>query len=192
MNMSEKQSQPRSERCQKLREAEGLIELATVPAVRLGLSRHLKHRMARRAIRLVVHLSPAPGEAWKRDLVIGDSLRLLGKYRSAVGPFLSSVRRNSQQRAGWVGLGWCLRRAGELERAAAALAKAIVQVPDDAVLHYNFACYLALLGQSDLAISEIMWALDLNPELRTRLKTERDFDKLRGSESFEALSCQPH
>lgn len=190
--MTTEKSSTRSARCQKLREAEGLIELATVPAVSLGLSRHLRYRLAKRALRLVIHLRPLPAEAWQRDLTIGQALRLLGRHRRAVGPFWSSVRKHPAQRAGWVGLGWCLRRTGDLERAAGVLAKAIMHIPDDAVLHYNFACYLSLLGQTELALSEIMWALDLNPELRSRLVTEPDFDKIRGDESFQALTCLPH
>jgi tetratricopeptide (TPR) repeat protein len=188
--MTSDQNYTRSARCQKIREAEGLVELVSVPAARLGLRRSLRHRLALRALRAVIHLSPPAGERWRRDLVIGQSLRLLGRFREAVGPLLAAVRKEPDHRSGWIALGWCLRRIGQVDRAAGAMAQAVSHIPDDAVLHYNFACYLALIGQPDLAISELLWALDLNPELRRRLARETDFDRIRTSPSFQALSCK--
>jgi tetratricopeptide (TPR) repeat protein len=185
--MAVEQNHSRLARCQKIREAEGLLELATIPAIRLGLRADLRKKLARRALRLVARLATEPDEAWQRDLVIGQSLRLQGKYRQAIGPLFATVRRNPEQRAGWMALAWCLRRSGHLDRAAGVMGKAIAEIPDDPYLHFNFACYLALLGQPDLAISELLWALDLNPELRRRIAKEADFDKIRNHAAFQAI-----
>lgn len=189
--MTTDQNQARAARSHRIREAEGLVELATVPAVRFGLRKALRDQLARRAMRLVIELELDESEKWQRDLVIGQSLRLLNKFRQAIRPLLMAVRRNPNDRKAWIALGWCLKRTGDLERAAGALAKAIMHLPEDAALHYNLACYLALLGQSDLAVSEIIWALDLNPKLRRRLSRERDFDAIRSNASFQALVCSP-
>jgi tetratricopeptide (TPR) repeat protein len=189
--MTTEQNQARTARCQRIREAEGLVELATVPACRFGLDPQLRQQLAKRAIRLVLELQPDASQRWQRDLVLGQALRLLKKYDLAVRPLLASVRRNPAERQGWIALGWCLKRTGELERAANVAAKGILHHPNDAVLHYNLACYLALLQQSELAISEIIWALELKPQLRKRLAKEPDFKALRDNDAFQAIVCQP-
>lgn len=181
----------RATRRQRMREAEGLLELATGPAAKLGLRADLRRRLARRALRLVVRHSHGGGEAWRRDLIIGQSLRLLRKYQAAIGPLWSAVGRNPESRQSWLGLGWCLKRVGELDRAAAVLARAVEAIPDDAVLHFNFACYLARLGQAEAAVSQLLWALDLNPDLRACLDRETDFDPIRFHASFQALAQLP-
>src|SRR6056297_2487479 len=102
----------------KLLAAEGWIELVTVPAARLGVARKLQIRLARRALRSAIAANPPPELAWRSDLVIGQSLRLLGRYRQAIGPLLRALRRQPQQRQGWIALGWCLKRLGRPDRAA--------------------------------------------------------------------------
>lgn len=188
--MTTEQNQARTARCHRIREAEGLVELATVPACRFGLHPRLRQQLAKRAIRLVLELEPDETERWHRDLVLGQALRLLKKYDLAVRPLLASIRRNPAQRQGWIALGWCLKRTGDVERAANVAAKAIAHHPDDAVFHYNLACYLALLQQPDLALSELIWALELKPQLRKRLANEPDFRAIRDNDTFQALVCQ--
>lgn len=189
--MSGEPKPPRATRRQRIREAEGLLELATIPAVKLGLRADLRRRLARRALRLVVRHPHVGSDAWRRDLVIGQSLRLLRKHRAAIGPLWSAVGRNSESPQSWLALGWCLKRLGQLDRAAAVLARAVESIPDNPVLHFNFACYLARLGQAEPAVCELLWALDLNPELRTYLDREPDFDPIRFHASFQALTQLP-
>lgn len=182
---------PRVTRRQRIREAEGLIELATGPAAKLGLRGSLRRRLARRALAMVVRNRVGGDDAWRRDLVIGQSLRLLRNYPAAIGPLWSAVSRNPDSREAWIALGWCLKRMGEIDRAAAVLAEAVEMIPDDALLHFNFACYLGRLGQAEMAVSELLWAFDLNPDLRVRLEGEADFDPIRMHTAFRALTQLP-
>ncbi|XZE56817.1 TPR end-of-group domain-containing protein [Planctomycetaceae bacterium SH139] len=185
--MSNEQKLCRGDVGGKLLAAEGWIELVTVPAARLGITRKLQLRLARRALRSAIAATPPPELAWRRDLVIGQSLRLLGRHRQAIGPLLAALRRQPQQRQGWIALGWCLKRLGRPDRAARVMSRAINVLPDDAVLHFNFACYLALLNQAELAIGELLWAIELEPSIRGLLSAESDFDLIRGSASFQTL-----
>jgi tetratricopeptide (TPR) repeat protein len=186
--MSTEHKHPRMARSQKIREAEGYLELITLPAARLGLDARLRRQGARKILRLVARTSVNGSDRWRRDLLIGQAYRLLKKYSAAVGPLWSAVQSQPESREGWIALGWCLKRMGKLDRAASVLARAVTHIPDDAVLHFNFACYLARLGQDELAIAELLWALDLNPDIRMRLVAESDFDSLRGNSSFQALT----
>lgn len=178
-------------RTQPLREAEGLLELATRPAVKLGLRPDLRHRLAHRALRLAMRHRPPERDAWRRDLAIGQSLRLLRRYRAAIGPLWSAVGRHPDSPDAWLALGWCLKRLGQLDRAAAVLARAVDAIPDNATLHFNFACYLAQLGQAEAAVGELLWAFDLNPDLRSRLDRETDFDPIRLHAAYQALLQLP-
>ncbi|WP_203328950.1 TPR end-of-group domain-containing protein [Candidatus Laterigemmans baculatus] len=182
---------PRVLQRQRIREAEGLLELATGPAARLGLRPALRRRLARRALALVVRHRVGGDDAWRRDLVIGQALRLCRNYTAAIGPLWSAVSRNPDSREAWIALGWCLKRMGEIDRAAAVLAQAVEMIPDDALLHFNFACYLGRLGQAEMAVSELLWAFDLNPDLRARIDGEPDFDPIRLHASFRALTQLP-
>jgi tetratricopeptide (TPR) repeat protein len=186
--MATEQKSTRSELCGRLGEAEGLIELITGPARQLGLSPLLRRRLAARALRAAFLASPPREQAWQRDLLIGQALRLSRRYRRALGPLLAAARRNPQSRSAWIALGWCLKRQGQIDRAASVLAQAVNRIPDDAVLHFNLACYLALLGQGEMAVSQLLWALDLEPALKSRLRSEKDFDPIRGTASFRAIS----
>lgn len=172
----------------RLREAEGLIELVTRPAARLGISPPLRRQIARRVLRLIGRLSVPNESRWRRALLIGQAFRLLGYYETAVAPLWFAVTHYPEDRNTWIALGWCLKRSGQLDQAASVLARAVTHIPGDAVLHYNFACYLAKLGQAEMAVAELLWALDLKPTLRVRLAREADFDSIRGHATFQALA----
>jgi tetratricopeptide (TPR) repeat protein len=186
--MKDEQIDSRLAGSHRLREAEGLIDLITRPAARLGLATPLRRQIARRVLRLVGRLSVPNEMRWRRALLIGQAFRLLGNYEAAIAPLWFSVKHYPEGRDSWLALGWCLKRSGQLDRAASVLARAVTHIPDDAVLHFNFACYLACLGQADLAVAELLWALDLNPDLRNKLAQEPDFESIRGHATFRALA----
>ena len=44
----------------------------------------------------------------------------------------------------WLALGWCQKRVGRIDLAIEALEEALAAQPDDALIHYNLACYWSL------------------------------------------------
>ena len=60
--------------------------------------------------------------------------------------------------------------------------------PDNALLHYNLACYWSLAGNLEPGLDELHSALDLEPELRNLIADEPDFHQLRGNPDFDRLS----
>lgn len=167
--------------------ASGYLELATGPAAKLGLAPQLKRRMLRLAVR---HASGTVGGESRsvRHFVLGQSLRLLGRYDIAAKALRLAARDRNLRRDALLGLAWCLRRTGALDEAIAVITRALAAAPEDAALHYNLACYLALAVQPRAALYELAWALELNPRLRRRASVECDFDLLRGTAAFEALT----
>jgi len=172
--------------------AEGYVELVTQAAARLGVNRLMKRRFAKQALMLAI----GSGECWhnakheaRRQMVIGQSLRLLRRYRSAAVAFRKAAKHRPQRVDALMALAWCQRRSGLIPEAVASLTRALAITPEDARLHYNLACYLCISGQCRAAIYELAWALELDSSLRCRAVLDADFDGLRTAPAFFALTA---
>jgi Tfp pilus assembly protein PilF len=64
---------------------------------------------------------------------------------------------------------------------------ALAADPNEALLHYNLACYLSVAGAKQRAIGQLAQALALDPECRGAIGNEPDFDPIRGDPEFQAL-----
>ena len=79
-------------------------------------------------------------------------------------------------------------KLGRLEEAIASCNKALELKPDDSAALYNKACCYAKHNNIDLAIENLQQAIKLNPEeYREMVKTDTDFDRIRGDKRFKAL-----
>ncbi len=168
--------------------AQGYLELATGPAGRFGLAPALRRQTLRQALHLAAKCHVEKRHQPARHLLIGQSLRLLGKHRSAITSLRKASLDRWLRRDALLGLAWCQKRLGLIDEAITTITRALAAKPDDADLHYNLACYLALAMQPRAAIYELAWALELKPRLRTRANAEADFDSLRCFEAFAALT----
>ncbi len=172
--------------------AQGYFELATGPAGRLGLAPGLRRRTLRQALHLAAKCRVEKRHQPARHLLIGQSLRLLGKHRSAITSLRKASSDRWLRRDALLGLAWCQKRLGLIDDAITTVTRALAAKPDDADLHYNLACYLALARQPRAAIYELAWALELKPRLRRRADAEADFDSLRCYEAFASLIDTTH
>lgn len=172
--------------------AEGYIELVTQAASRLGVNRGMKRLFAKKALQLAVDC----GECWhnakheaRRQMVIGQSLRLLKRYRSASAAFRKAAKHRPMRVEALMALGWCQKRSGLMTEAIVSLTRALAITPEDARLHYNLACYLCVSGQCRAALYELAWAVELDSSLRNRAVLDADFDGLRTAPAFFALTA---
>jgi tetratricopeptide (TPR) repeat protein len=172
--------------------AQGYLELATGPASRLGLAPKLRRRTLRQVFTLAANCRVHKRHQPARQMLIGQSLRLLGKHRSALTALRKASLDKWLRRDALLGLAWCQKRLGLIDEAIATITRALATSPNDADLHYNLACYLALAMQPRAAIYELAWAVELKPSLKRRANTEADFDSLRVFETFAALTDAPH
>lgn len=170
-----------------LRTAQGYLELATGAAAKFGLAPRLRRQTLRTVLRLAGKCHVSGQHRATRQLLIGQALRLLGRYETAVLALQQASSDPTLRRDALIGLAWCHKRLGELDLAIAAISRALATVPEDPTLHYNLACYLALAQQPRAALYELAWALELQPRLQRRAAVEPDFDTLRGLAAFEAL-----
>ncbi|MGV3485684.1 MAG: tetratricopeptide repeat protein [Planctomycetaceae bacterium] len=178
--------------------AEGYLELVTRPAAKLGVNPQFRRLYAQKALQLArgcaQDIFDDKHEA-RRQMVIGQALRLLRRYAAATRAFRRASKCRQLRVDALMALGWCQKRNGEFNGAVVTLTRALAIAPENARLHYNLACYLAGLNQHRAAIYELAWALELQPLLRSRALVEADFDALRSYPAFDALTtprpCSP-
>lgn len=121
----------------------------------------------------------------------GEALRSLKRYREALKPLEVAAALRPGDREVAIALGWCYKRTHRLAQAIDALERAGREHPEDALLHYNLACYWSLAGNASKALDELAVALDQEPRLRSLIADEADFDQLRGNPEFERLTLGP-
>ncbi len=171
--------------------AEGYLELVTLPAVRLGVDSKTRRNFAKKAFQLATKCGRClydPNHESRRQMVIGQSQRLLRRYSAAISAFRQASQHRDSRIEALMAMGWCQKRVGRADLAIVSLTRALAIVPENACLHYNLACYLACADQSRAAIYELAWALQLEPRLCRRAVREADFIVLRNMPAFCALT----
>jgi len=117
----------------------------------------------------------------------GMCLRELGQFREALGPLLRAAQGSPDNTHIWLALGWCHKRTGRIDLAIEALEEALVVEPDDALVHYNLACYWSLAHNKHQALAYLSRAFDLKEHYRALVAAESDFDPIRDDPAFQAL-----
>jgi tetratricopeptide (TPR) repeat protein len=155
----------------KLDEAEGYLMLDLAP----------------RALEILESQQDWLSMQFEASLLKGEALSSLNRYRDALRPLeVAAALRPGDLRVA-LALGWCFKRTNRLAQAIDSLERALREHPDEALLHYNLACYWSLAANGPKALDELSTALDLEPDLRNLIKGESDFDALRGNPQFERL-----
>ncbi|GAC1470404.1 MAG: hypothetical protein NVSMB9_15490 [Isosphaeraceae bacterium] len=144
-----------------------------------------------RALEILDRRSDWATMRFEANLLTGESLRALERYREALKPLESAAKLRPGDVTVAVALGWCYKRTHRLAQAIDALERAVCQQPEEPLLHYNLACYWSLAGNATKALEELSVALDLNPDLRGAIRAEPDFDQIRGNTDFLRLSVGP-
>jgi tetratricopeptide (TPR) repeat protein len=141
-----------------------------------------------RSLQIIDSRSDWSSMQFEANFLKGEALRSLKHYREALKPLemAANLRPNDSRVA--LALGWCYKRTNRLAQAIDSLERAIRENPDKALLHYNLACYWALAGNDAKALDALATALEQEPELRTLIADEPDFDRLRGHPDFDRLA----
>lgn len=121
----------------------------------------------------------------------GEAMRSLGQFRDALKPLEIAANLRPGHMGVALALGWCYKRTNRLAQAIDALERAERAHPNDALLHYNLACYWSLAGNPSRAVDELTLAVDLDSRFREKIPAESDFDSLRGNPDFDQLALGP-
>lgn len=178
-----------SRRQQFLSEAEGYLDLVSGLAGRAERDLQVRNRLATRALEVLDKLSRE--SSWRRGHVLylrGQALRLMGRFRDAVGPLGESSEIAPENVHVWLALGWCYKRIGRLDMAIQSLEEALAVEADEAIVHYNLACYWSLANNPLLAVAYLARAFDIDPNYRDLVAGESDFNPIRNHPDFLALT----
>jgi tetratricopeptide (TPR) repeat protein len=151
----------------------------------LALDMHTEALPRLRAVAATPHF---PYEA---ATLIGEYHRDRGEHEEAVPWFEKALGVRRGDLAATIGLGWCEKRLGRVDRAVTLYQDTLQMRPDEAILHYNLACYLSLLGRSEPALLHLEKAVGLDPEFRELARAEPDLVNLREAPAFRDLTGPP-
>jgi tetratricopeptide (TPR) repeat protein len=153
------------------REAEGYLEL--------GLGRN--------AISVLGRLGD-PTDFDGRSLHLwGEALRTLERYDEALVPLERAAQEDPEDLHVAIALGWCYKRTDQLDRAINTLERVMDYHPDQALLHYNLACYWSLARNKSAALEYLAEALRIDSDYAQLVDGETDFDPIRFDPEFQAL-----
>lgn len=165
-------SKNRIRRTQILMAAEGYLEL-NLPAL---------------ALTELQRLDAADRRTSEALYLTGESLRALERYREAITALKAAAEKAPSKLHIHLALGWCYKRVGRLDSAIEALQEALDDNLEEAILHYNLACYFSLAGHRELALSHLSQALSLDGSYRDLIGQEADFDNIRSDPEFLAIT----
>ncbi|HQU44827.1 MAG TPA: tetratricopeptide repeat protein, partial [Pirellulales bacterium] len=108
-----------------LREVEGYLELG----------------MPQTALDLISRLADPGTFRGQKLYLTGEALRALQRHAEAIAALEQAADLLPSKLDIWLALGWCRKRTGRLDLAIGALERAEEVSPEEAVVHYNLACY---------------------------------------------------
>ena len=178
----------RIRRQQILREAEGYLDLIIAFSDQWPLDPALRDRLALRALDALQSLPAGAGQrAGSLDLT-GQAYRAMERYREAIPPLESAAVLEPDNLLVWLALGWCYKRTNRLDLAIRSLERGCKAAPNEAIVHYNLACYWSLAGKTKRAVAYLAKSFDIDDSYRDLVATEPDFDPIRDQPDFQSLT----
>lgn len=178
----------RTKRQQLLQEAEGYLDLAMVLSEQYRLTPASRNRIATRALDTLARLEPKTRESATGLRLKGQAYRVMERFDEAVEVLTLAKELEPESVVTLLAIGWCQKRLGNIECAIEALEDALACCPDEAIVHYNLACYWSLAKNVPLALVYLSQSFDLDPEYRDMVADEKDFDPLREHPEFVAIT----
>lgn len=180
--------QERTNRRLRVEEAEGYLDLISVFGDKWPPSPEVRNRLAQRALRSLQHLDEIYGNRARVLYLRGQALLTMERYSEAIVPLETATQHDDQDIHLWLSLGWCYKRVGRLDLAIQSLEEAIAIDPDQALIHYNLACYWSLANNPKLTVKYLASAFEIDSNYRDLVPQEADFDTVRRHPDFLALT----
>jgi len=162
-----------------LSEVEGYLELVMALSDQFELDAPARDRIAQR---ILISLEQVPGGGEydvERLYYRGEALRVMERYEEAIQSLQQAAQIHPNQVHIWLAIGWCEKRLGQIDLAISALQQADIVDPENALVHYNLACYFSLAGDVEMALHELGRASRIEAHYLTLVLEETDFDPIR-------------
>ena len=172
---------------QLLQEAEGYLDLSMVLAEQYKLTPASRDRVVNRALDTLDRLDEETRDSCIGLHLRGEAYRVMERYEDAIAPLTQAKEADPDNINVMLALGWCYKRVDKIDLAINALEDALAACPDEAIIHYNLACYWSLVKNVPLALIYLSQSFDLDKKFRDMVDEEPDFDPLRDHPEFQAL-----
>ncbi len=174
-------------RRQRIRMAEGYLELLLSFPEKWRLDPSNRDRLARRALDCLHDIGTTDRNKGHVEFLRGQALRVMELFQDAILPLRRAASFDPENLHVYLALGWCFKRIGRLDLAIQALEEAMEFAAEDGILHYNLACYFSLAGNKSQAIQYLTQAFELDPNYRDMVAAEPDFDPIREDPEFQSM-----
>lgn len=173
---------------QLLQEAEGYLDLILVLADHYELESTIRDRLAQRSLHCLAELPEMMKRGECYHHLLGQSLRVMQRYREAVGSLQQAAALAPDQIDIWLALAWCQKRCGRLDLAIQSMEEALLVDSESAIVHFNLACYWSLAENTQQSLSHLAEAFKIDLKYRDLVDDEEDFDPIRNHPDFLALT----
>lgn len=167
-----------------IRSAEGYLELMSTFEAGLSMDEQLAQPLADRMLKLLNDITPSPDHQPYVIHLKGEACRFAHRFEEAIVYFRRALELEPDSIHGLLAIAWCFKRIDNIEDAIESMQIAIEFEPNQAICHYNLACYFALAGKTPNAIEYLTHAFELRPSFRQQVDTESDFDSIRNDSEF--------
>lgn len=175
-------------RRQNIKMAEGYLDLAMVLDDRWPLDQGEREALASRAVSCLKSIKNPLGHKPYVLFLKGQAMRVSGRLVEAINYLEQSSKLDPDNLHTYLALAWCYKRTDRLDQAIDSMRTAVELDSENPIAQYNLACYFALNRQVELALMHLSFALELNPEYRSLIPEESDFDLIRENPGFSAMA----
>ena len=177
----------RKQRRRILQEAEGLLELAVLFDNLLPLEQGEKNRLSDLCLETLAQIEADDGYTARVCYLRGQAHRLAERYADAIPYLLRAQELDPTNLHNYLALGWCYKRTQQIDSAIRVMQQGLQIETHSGILHYNLACYLALLKQTRPAITHLASAIAIDTHFQNLAHSETDFDPIRDDPEFQSL-----
>ncbi|HPM83552.1 MAG TPA: tetratricopeptide repeat protein [Candidatus Anammoximicrobium sp.] len=171
-----------------LREAEGYLELLMAGPSKWDLRPAVRDPVAQRVLDALQRLDKSEQYSAYALYLRGLAYRAMERYHDAIPSLRQSAEQDPEDTHALLALGWCYKRIGRLNLAIGALQEALAVDDNQAIVHYNLACYWSLAGNAEIALDHLATAFQIDPKFRDLAAEESDFDAIRQHPGFRELT----
>lgn len=176
----------RNRRLQRIRYAEGCLDLVMACGEVAELDREMKEGLASKALESLAGLESSTGRRAHIYYLRGQAYRIMEDYEQSISALKAGLEFDSQNVHIFLALGWCYKRIGKLNLAITVLDQARQIQEDSGIINYNLACYYALAGDVENSVFYLSAAMDIDSVFRELIHSESDFDQIRMHPEFQA------
>jgi tetratricopeptide (TPR) repeat protein len=162
----------RARRQQIVRQAEGYLELG----------------MPRQALETFDRWQDPETLSGSAHYLKGEALRALERYQEATDWLERALEYQPAEVHVMLALGWCYKRTGRLDNAIEILERAATVEPEQAIVHYNLACYWSLAHDKGRSLEHLARAFEFDGKYRELVHDEPDFDFVRDDPEFQSMT----